>query len=134
MVLGKNGEYEADGTSFASPNLGGMAACVLGKYPTTTPAQLRKYFRDHAVGTDTLYDTGTQPMPSSNAGDSPYYSDTLGLRGYSGKIAYLDPNLTINPSEILDTSITSTETVSSNNKINYTIAQINTKLGSINGQ
>ena len=134
LVLGKNGNYEAKGTSFASPNLGGMAACVLGKYPTTTPAQLRKYFRDHAVGTDTLYDTGTQPMPSSNAGDSPYYSDTLGLRGYSGKIAYLDPNLTINPSEILDTSITSTETVSSNNKINYTIAQINTKLGSINGQ
>ncbi len=131
MVLGKNGKYEAKGTSFASPNLGGMAACVLGKYPTTTPAQLRKYFRDHAVGTDTLYDTGTQPIPSSNVGDSPYYSDTLGLRGYSGKIAYLDPNLAFNPSTISDTSITSTETVSADNKINYTIAQINTKLGSI---
>jgi len=131
MVLGKNGNYEADGTSFASPNLGGMAACVLGKYPTTTPAQLRKYFRDHAVGTDTLYDTGTQPIPSSNVGDSPYYSDTLGLRGYSGKIAYLDTNLEFNPRTISNTSITSTETVSADNKINYTIAQINTKLGSI---
>ncbi len=131
MVLAKNGAYEAAGTSFASPNLGGMAACVLGKYPTTTPAQLRKYFRDHAVGTDTLYDTGTQPIPSSNVGDSPYYSDTLGLRGYSGNIAYLDPNLAFNPSTISDTSITSTETVSADNKINYTIAQINTKLGSI---
>ena len=108
-----------------------MAACVLGKYPTTTPAQLRKYFRDHAVGTDTLYDTGTQPIPSSNVGDSPYYSDTLGLRGYSGKIAYLDPNLAFNPSTISNTSITSTETVSADNKINYTIAQINTKLGSV---
>jgi subtilisin family serine protease len=131
MDLYTNGEYEATGTSFASPNIGGMAACVLGKYPATTPAQLRKYFRDHAVGTDTLYDSGTQPMPTSPSGDAPYYSDPLGLRGYSGKIAYLDPNLSFNPSTISDTSITSTQTVSASNKINFTVSQINTKLASI---
>ena len=108
-----------------------MAACVLGKYPTTTPAQLRKYFRDHAVGTETLYDSGTRPTPSVNSGDASYYEDALGLRGYSGKIAYLDPALVFNPSTISNTSITSTETVSTSNKINFTVSQINTKLASI---
>ena len=131
MSLYVNGEYEATGTSFASPNIGGMAACVLGKYPTTTPAQLRKYFRDHAVGTETLYDSGTRPTPSVNSGDASYYEDALGLRGYSGKIAYLDPALVFNPSTISNTSITSTETVSTSNKINFTVSQINTKLASI---
>jgi hypothetical protein len=131
MDLHVNGEYEATGTSFASPNVAGMAACVLGKYPSTTPAQLRKYFRDHAVGTDTLYDSGTQPVPSSPSGDAPYYSDPLGLRGYSGKIAYLDPNLSFNPSTISNTTITSTQTVSASNKINFTVSQINAKLASI---
>ena len=131
MDLYVNGEYEATGTSFASPNVAGMAACVLGKYPSTTPAQLRKYFRDHAVGTDTLYDSGTQPVPSSPSGDAPYYSDPLGLRGYSGKIAYLDPNLSFNPSTISNTTITSTQTVSASNKINFTVSQINAKLASI---
>ena len=131
MDLHVNGEYEATGTSFASPNIGGMAACVLGKYPTTTPAQLRKYFRENAVGTDTLYDSGTRPMPSSPSGDAPYYGDPLGLRGYSGKIAYLDPSLSFNPSTISNTTITSTQTVSASNKINFTVSQINTKLASI---
>ncbi len=131
MTLYTNGSYEASGTSFASPNVGGMAACVLGRYPTTTPAQLRKYFREHAIGTDTLYDTGTQPAASSNIGDAPYFEDALGLKGYSGNIAYLDPLIAFDPRTISDTSITSTETVSSNNKVNFTVSQINTKLSNI---
>jgi subtilisin family serine protease len=126
-----NGEYEATGTSFASPNIGGMAACVLGKYPTTTPAQLRKYFRDTAIGTDTLYSSSTTPAPSSNIGDSVYFEDSLCLKGYSGNIAYLDPSLSFDPSTISNTTITSTETVGSSNRINFTVGEINTKLGSI---
>ena len=132
MNLYTNGKYDATGTSFASPNVGGMAALVLGKYPTTTPAQLRKYFRETAKGNDTLYDSGTKPRPSSNFGDSTYYSDPLSLMGYSGNIAYLDPNITIDPSEITDTSVTSTETVTSDAvKLNFTIDQINAKLANV---
>ena len=132
MDLYTNGEYEATGTSFASPNVGGMAALVLGKYPTTTPAQLRQYFRLHAKGNDTLYDSGTKPRPSSNFGDSTYFTDPLSLMGYSGNIAYLDPLITFNPSAISNTSVTSTETVSSDAaKLNFTIDEINSKLSGI---
>jgi subtilisin family serine protease len=132
MDLYTNGEYEATGTSFASPNVGGMAALVLGKYPTTTPAQLRQYFRLHAKGNDTLYDSGTEPRPSSNFGDSTYFTDPLSLMGYSGNIAYLDPLITFNPSAISNTSVTSTETVSSDAaKLNFTIDEINSKLSGI---
>ena len=132
MNLYTNGSYEATGTSFASPNVGGMAALALGKYPTTTPAQLRQYFRLHAKGTATLYDSGTEARPSSNFGDSTYFSDPLSLRGYSGNIAYLDPLITFNPSTISNTSVTSTETISSDAaKLNFTIDQINSKLSGI---
>lgn len=124
-----NGHYEATGTSFASPNVAGMAACVLQKYPTTTVQQLRKYFRENAVGTDTLYDTGNQPVPSSNKGDLQYFGNPIGLKGYSGKIAYLDPNLTFDPTTISNTSITSTESVSASNIVDHSIAEINTILG-----
>lgn len=120
-----NGSYDATGTSFASPNIAGMAACVLQKYPTTTVPQLRKYFRDHAIGVDKLYDSGNQPVPSSNKGDLQYFANPTGLRGYSGNIAYLDPNLTFDPTTITDTTISSTETVSSSNVIDYSIAEIN---------
>ena len=129
LNLFSNGQYEATGTSFASPNIAGMAACVLEKYPTTTVQQLRKYFRDHAVGTDTLYDTGNQPVPSSNKGDLQYFGNPIGLKGYSGKIAYLDPNLTFNPTTISNTTITSAESVSASNVIDHSIAEINTILG-----
>jgi len=105
---------------------------VLGKYPTTTPAQLRQYFRLHAKGNDTLYDSGTEPRPSSNFGDSTYFTDPLSLMGYSGNIAYLDPLITFNPSAISNTSVTSTETVSSDAaKLNFTIDEINSKLSGI---
>lgn len=128
LNMHSNGTYDATGTSFASPNICGMAACVLQKYPTTTVPQLRKYFRDHAIGVDKLYDTGNQPVPSSNKGDLQYFANPVGLQGYSGNIAYLDPNLTFDPTTITNTTITSTETVSSSNVIDYSIAEINTIL------
>lgn len=130
MDLHVNGYYEATGTSFASPQIGGMACLVLEKYPTTTPAQLRKYFRDHAVGTDTLYDSGIQPAVGSKHGDPAYFLDWAGLKGYSGNIAYLDPDLTFDPTTITDTSITVSE-AEVDNTIDYTTAEINTKLGTI---
>lgn len=130
LDLRSNGYYRATGTSFASPNIGGMACLVLEKYPSTTPAQLRKYFRDHAVGTDKLYDSGLQPVISSKYGDAAYEYDFAGLKGYSGNIAYLDPSLTFDPTTITNTSITSTVTLV-DNEIDYTTAQINTKLATL---
>ena len=130
LDLRSNGYYTCFGTSFASPNIGGMACLVLEKYPSTTPAQLRKYFRDHAVGTDKLYDSGIQPVISSKYGDAAYEYDFAGLKGYSGNIAYLDPSLTFDPTTITDTSITSTVTLV-DNEIDYTTAQINTKLATL---
>lgn len=121
------GHYNASGTSFASPNIGGMAALVLGKYPTTTPKQLRRYFRDIAVGTDKLYDTGLEMAPSSKYGDQPWFTATYSSMGYSGNIAYLDPNLTFDPTTLPDTDPTTTDTTQAN-QINYTRDQINTKL------
>ena len=67
-------------------------------------------------------------MPSSNKGDLQYFANPVSLHGYSGNIAYLDPNLTFDPTTITNTTITSTETVSSSNVIDYSIAEINTIL------
>jgi len=121
------GHYNASGTSFASPNIGGMAALVLQEYPTTTPKQLRRYFRDIAVGTDKLYDTGLEMSPSSKYGDQPWFTATYSSMGYSGNIAYLDHNFTSNPTLLPDTDPTTTDTPQAN-QINYTRDEINTKL------
>jgi len=121
------GQYNATGTSFASPNIGGMAALVLEKYPTTTPKQLRRYFRDIAVGTDKLYDTGLEMVNSSKYGDSPWFSAGHSSMGYSGNIAYLDPSLTYDPTTLADTDPTTSETTQSN-QLSFTKDEINTKL------
>ena len=125
-----NKDIDYSGTSFASPMIAGMAACVLSKYPNTTPAQLRKYFRETAVGTDTLFDTNQQKAPSSNRGDWSYFNDPINLFGYSGKIAYLDPNLNTDPRAVgTNTTITSTETSTGpSNIVGHSIAEINTIL------
>lgn len=130
MDLRSNGHYLASGTSFASPQIAGMACMVLEKYPSTTPAQLRKYFREHAVGTDTLYDSGLTMASSSEYGDEAWFNDYTSVSGYSGKIAYLDPSITFDPSGITDTTITSSLSTA-DRKLNYTNAQINTKLATI---
>jgi hypothetical protein len=125
-----NGEYVANGTSFASPNVGGMAALVLGKYPTTTNKQLRRYFREHAIGTDKLHDGNLTLAPSSKHGDPAWFAQS-GCYGYSGNIAYLDPTLTFDPRTLPDTSIADSTVTTTDNSLDYTIAEINTKLGTI---
>lgn len=127
LDLYTNGKYTASGTSFASSNLGGMAACVLGKYPTTTPRQLRKYFREVAVGNDKLHDTGVEPAVSTEFGDAAYFSDFAGLQGYSGNIAYFDTSLSSNPTTLSNDPITETVELT-NNRLDYTTEQINAKL------
>lgn len=119
------------GTSFASPQILGMACLVLQKYPTTTPAQMRKFFREHAISSEKLFDTNRKPIENSNEfGDFTYFDDVIGLQGYSGNITYLDPVLPFNPSTITDTSVVSTEPTISG-RLNFTIDEINTKLASI---
>jgi subtilisin family serine protease len=129
MNLKNNGYYNASGTSFASPNVGGMAACVLEKYPDTTPRQLRKYFRDVAVGTDKLHDSG---IGESNLGsdrlDDLFYGNALSCRGYSGNIAYLDPNLVADPRTQTNDPIVSPFSSLTDVTIDYSVAEIQTKL------
>jgi len=104
---------------------------VLQKYPNTTQAQARKYFRDYAIGTDKLYDASKPPISDGGDYGDPDYFTNLGLCGYSGNILYLDPAMSFDPSTITDTTITpSTETLTTS-KINFTIAEINAKLASI---
>ena len=123
--------YNATGTSFAAPQVAGILAMVLQKYPNTTQAQARKYFRDYAIGTDKLYDAPKPPISDGGDYGDPDYFTNLGLCGYSGNILYLDPAMSFDPSTITDTTITpSTETLTTS-KINFTISEINAKLASI---
>tara|TARA_R110000751_G_scaffold93960_1_gene183425 strand:- start:1901 stop:3574 length:1674 start_codon:yes stop_codon:yes gene_type:complete len=122
--------YRANGTSFVAPQVGGILAMVLQKYPNTTQAQARKYFRDHAIGTDKLYDPGKPPISDGGDYGDPNHFATMSLCGYSGNILYVDPLLSFDPSTITDTTITSPETLSTS-KINFTVAEINAKLASI---
>ena len=119
------------GTSFSSPQIAGMACLVLQKYPTTTPAQMRKFFREHAISSEKLFDSNRKPLENTNEfGDFTYFDDVLGLQGYSGNIAYLDPVLPFDPSTITDTTVVSTEPTISG-RLNFSISEINTKLASI---
>jgi hypothetical protein len=94
------------GTSFSAPTLGGFAALVLSKYPTTTPAQLRKYFRDIAVSSATLSDKVVQPSVSDgDYGDRKYMHHNTSQNS-NLKITYIDPSLSYDPSGITDTTIT----------------------------
>lgn len=122
--------YRATGTSFVAPQVGGILAMILQKYPNTTQAQARKYFRDHAIGTDKLYDPGKPPISDGGDYGDPNYFITSALCGYSGNILYVDPLLSFDPSTITDTTITSPETLTTS-KINFTISEINAKLASI---
>ena len=117
-------EYTASGTSFSAPQVAGILAMVLQKYPLTTPAQARKYFREHAIGTDLLHDTGITPVSDQgDYGDLPYFDNSL--MGNSTNILYLDPAMAFDPSGIVDTTITyPTETLGTS-RIAFTLNQIN---------
>lgn len=126
-----NYSYNATGTSFASPQIAGMACLVLEKYPTTTPMQMRKFFREIAISSEKLHDSNISPLANTNHfGDPVYFDDSTGLQGYSGNIAYLDPTLPFDPSTITDTTIVNEETTAEG-RLNFTIDEINTKLASI---
>tara|TARA_B100001769_G_scaffold42412_1_gene29565 strand:+ start:6995 stop:9445 length:2451 start_codon:yes stop_codon:yes gene_type:complete len=94
-----------NGTSFSAPILGGFAALVLSKYPTTTPAQLRKYFRDIAVSSVTLSDKVVQPDNSKgDYGDRDYMHHHTSQNS-NLKITYVNPALNYDTSQISDTTI-----------------------------
>ena len=135
LLLGceESATYIFGGTSAACPMVGGLLACVLEKYPTTTPAQLRKFVREQMISSEKLYDPGDVPGEFSRDGDPYYFQNPFGLQGYSGNIAYLDPAIPFDPSTITDTSITAvaSEQTGTNKKLNFTVDQINTKLASI---
>jgi hypothetical protein len=123
---GDTGDYTATGTSFVSPQVAGILAIVLQKYPDTTPAQARKYFREHAIGTDKLYDPGVTPISDGgDHGDSEYFASRIGLQGYSGNILYFDPALAFDPSGIADATITYPTENMGTSRLNYTVDQIN---------
>ncbi len=122
------------GTSFACPQIAGMAALVLEKYPTTTPAQMRKFFREEAISSETAYDGKTTLTTDlGDFGDPEYFNDGLNCQGYSGNITYLDPTLPFDPSSqyASDVSITYPVETTTTQGLNYTIAQINSKLASV---
>lgn len=122
------------GTSFACPQIAGMAALVLEKYPNTTPAQMRKFFREQAISSENLYDGKTTLTTDlGDFGDPEYFEDGLSCQGYSGNITYLDPTLPFDPSTqyASDVTITYPADTTTTQGLNYTIAQINTKLASI---
>ena len=106
-----------------------MACLVLQVYPSTTPRQLRRFFRFHAVGTDRVYESGTQPLVGSNFGDAPFFNDISGTRGYGGHIAYLDTNANnwTDPRTLSDGPILSSLSTF-DNRLDFTIDEINSKL------
>ena len=68
----------------------------------------------------------------SKFGDSAFFNDLSGNRGYSGNIAFLDPDASNwqNPTQLSNDPITSTM-ATVDNKLNFSIAEINSKLGSV---
>ena len=75
----QNGSYRQrrfNGTSMASPQMAGIAACVLQAHPDWTPRQVFNYIRDNA--TETIYSSGS----------STDWSNTKSILGASQKVAY----------------------------------------------
>lgn len=104
--------YFANGTSFSCPTLGGLGALVASKYPTTTPAQMRKYFREIAVSSASMGDKIVQPKVSDGDFGDPRYMDPSVSQNSNLKITYVDPALSYDTSSISDTTITyTTETL-----------------------
>lgn len=102
-----------DGSSFSAPTLAGLSAMVLSKYPTTTPAQMRKYLRDIAVSSATMGNPVVTPRVSDGDKGDVAYNKYHTSQNSNLKITYIDPSLPYDPSGITDTTITyPTETLS----------------------
>ena len=129
-----NGNRNLAGTSFSSPTVAGFLTLVLQQYPTTTPVQLRRFVRDHAVATDKCYDSGVLPIQGSKFGDPAYFNDVFGNRGFSGNIFYLDTNANnwTNPTTLSNDPIVHSVQYQ-DNQIDFTIDQINSKLDTVEG-
>jgi len=95
-----------DGTSFSCPTLAGLAAMVLSKYPTTTPAQMRKYLREIAVSSATMGNPDVAPTVSDGDKGDLAYNRLRTSQNSNLKITYIDPSLPFDPSGITDTTIT----------------------------
>lgn len=89
---------ETGGTSFSAPNVAGMIALLVDRYPTATPAQVKQFVARKMIAPQKLIDI---PFPRVNtqtndAGDpvyfglSPHFSKRTTLE-YSNNIAYIDP-------------------------------------------
>ena len=133
-IFGAGASYTGQGTSFSAPNVAGMAALILEKYPTTTPYQMRRFFRETAVSSANVY-TGktTYATGLGNYGDPEYFNDAIALQGFSGNIAYFNPTLPDDPTALFPSSgsYTYPAETSESQGIAFTTAQINTKLASI---
>ena len=93
------------GTSFSSPTLAGMIAAVASKYPTTTPAQMKKYIREIAVSDVPLMNADIRPSTSNGDFGDRNHFELEHQMGGNAKITYIDPSLPYDPSTITDTTI-----------------------------
>ena len=96
----------AEGTSYSCPTLAGLVSMVLSKYPTTTPAQMRKYVRDIAVSSATMGNPVVAPRVSDGDKGDVDYNKIRTSQNSNLKITYIDPSLSYDTSGITDTSIT----------------------------
>ena len=96
----------ATGTSYSAPTLAGLVSMVLSKYPTTTPAQMRKYLRDIAVSSASLDNPVVLPTVSDGDKGDPAYNQLGTSQNSNLKITYIDPSLPYDPSGITDATVT----------------------------
>jgi len=104
ILLGSS-EYNIAGTSFSAPQVAGMACLVAQRYPTTTPYQMRRYFRDYAVSSANLY-TGKTSVTTDLAdfGDPQYFMDGKAIQGSKANIAYINSTVTGDPTVLYSTN------------------------------
>jgi hypothetical protein len=114
ILLGSS-TYHCSGTSFAAPQVAGMACLAAQKYPTVTPYQMRRYFRDVAVSDQRLY-SGKKAVTVDlgDNGDPQYFEDGKSSQGARGNIAYLNPTLYGNPTELFSSTDNDTYSHKSN--------------------
>ena len=89
-----------NGTSFSCPILGGLAALVLSKYPTTTPRQLRVYFRYFARSSDGINDKAVDPKIVTDDTGDPQYMYHNNSQNSNPVITYVDPSLSLDPTNL----------------------------------
>jgi len=123
------------GTSYSCPQIAGIAAMVLEKYPTATPYQMRRYFRETLRSSAILY-TGKTTVTTDleNYGDPTYFNDGCALQGFTGKIAFINSiSIPDNPTTLFPSSgsYTYTAETTTSQKVTFSVDQINSKLSSV---